>query len=163
MEENAGGAPNATSGGALSHLDEQGRAAMVDVSGKPRVRRTARAEGRVLLQPNTLRLLRDGLLQKGDAFAVARVAGIAAAKKTWELIPLCHNIRIDRVSVDLALGDDGVRIEASAVCTESTGIEMEALTAVSVAALTIYDMCKAVDAQMRIVDVRLLEKTRESA
>ncbi len=154
---------NATSGGALSHLDEQGRARMVDVSSKERVRRTARAEGTVLLQAETLRLLREGLLKKGDAFAVARVAGIAGAKRTSELIPLCHNIRIDQVEVDLALMDNGVRIHASAVCTESTGIEMEALTAVSVAALTLYDMCKAVDRQMKIVDVHLVEKTKEPA
>ncbi len=150
-------------GGKLTHLDEQGRASMVDVSGKPRVRRTARAEGRILLQADTLKLLKEGLLEKGDALAVARVAGIAAAKKTWELVPLCHNIRIDQVAVDLQLQEDGVRIEASAVCTESTGIEMEALTAVSVAALTLYDMCKAVDKQMRIVDVHLVEKTKEPA
>jgi len=147
----------------LSHLDEQGRARMVDVSSKERVRRTARAEGMVLMQPETLRLLREGLLKKGDAFAVARVAGIAAAKRTSELIPLCHNIRIDQVEVDLALRQNGVRIEATAVCTESTGIEMEALTAVSIAALTLYDMCKAVDRQMRIVDVHLVEKTKEKA
>ena len=144
----------------LSHLDEQGKARMVDVSSKERVRRTASATGMILMQPETLRLLREGLLKKGDAFAVARVAGIAAAKRTSDLIPLCHNIRIDHVSVDLALEDAGVRISASAVCTESTGIEMEALTAVSVAALTLYDMCKAVDREMRIADIRLVEKTK---
>ena len=147
----------------LSHLDEQGKARMVDVSSKERVRRTARATGMILMQPETLRLLREGLLKKGDAFAVARVAGIAAAKRTSDLIPLCHNIRIDHVSVDLALEDAGVRISASAVCTESTGIEMEALTAVSVAALTLYDMCKAVDKGMRITDIRLLDKTKGEA
>jgi cyclic pyranopterin monophosphate synthase len=147
----------------LSHLDEQGRAVMVDVSAKPNVRRTARAAGRVLMQPETLRLIREKLLQKGDAFAVARVAGIAAAKRTAELIPLCHNIRIDQVSVDLALAADGVDIEARAVCTESTGIEMEALTAVAVAALTLYDMCKAADKAMRITEIRLLEKTKGDA
>jgi len=144
----------------LSHLDEQGKARMVDVSSKERVRRTASATGMILMQPETLRLLREGLLKKGDAFAVARVAGIAATKRTSDLIPLCHNIRIDHVSVDLALEDAGVRISASAVCTESTGIEMEALTAVSVAALTLYDMCKAVDREMRIADIRLVEKTK---
>ena len=149
--------------GRLTHLDEQGNARMVDVSAKARVRRTARAEGRILLQPETIRQLREGLLRKGDAFAVARVAGIAAAKRTSELIPLCHNIRIDQVEVDLALQEDGVRIQASAVCTESTGIEMEALTAVSVAALTLYDMCKAVDREMKIVDIRLVEKTKAPA
>ena len=144
----------------LSHLDEQGTARMVDVSSKERVRRTARATGAILMQPETLRLVREGLLKKGDAFAVARVAGIAAAKRTSDLIPLCHNIRIDQVSIDLALEETGVRITASAVCTESTGIEMEALTAVSVAALTLYDMCKAVDKNMRITDIHLVEKTK---
>ena len=147
----------------LSHLDDQGRARMVDVSSKDRVRRTARASGTILMQEETLRLLREGLLKKGDAFAVARVAGIAAAKRTAELIPLCHNIRIDQVSVDLALREDGVSIDATAVCTESTGIEMEALTAVAVAALTLYDMCKAVDRKMRIVDIHLVEKTKGGA
>ena len=147
----------------LSHLDEQGGARMVDVSSKERVRRTARAAGKILMQEETLTLLREGLLKKGDAFAVARVAGIAAAKRTAELIPLCHNIRIDQVSVDLALLEDGVGIEATAVCTESTGIEMEALTAVAIAALTLYDMCKAVDRGMRIADIRLVEKTKAGA
>src|SRR5271157_5867517 len=146
---------------ALSHLDEQGRAVMVDVSSKPRVLRSARAAGRILMAAETLGLLRANLLKKGDALAVARVAGIAAAKRTAELIPLCHNIRIDQVSVDLSLREDGVGIEATAVCTESTGIEMEALTAAAVAALTLYDMCKAVDKTMTIVDLRLIEKTKE--
>jgi cyclic pyranopterin phosphate synthase len=145
----------------LSHLDEQGQARMVDVSAKERVRRTARAEGMVKMQAETLRLLREGLMKKGDVFAVARVAGIAAAKRTSELIPLCHNIRIDQVGVDLFLVEGGVRIEASAVCTESTGIEMEALTAVSVAALTLYDMCKAADKDMTISGIHLIEKTKE--
>ncbi|MGA2640988.1 MAG: cyclic pyranopterin monophosphate synthase MoaC [Spirochaetia bacterium] len=144
----------------LSHLDDQGRAYMVDVSSKDRVRRTARASATIRMKEGTLRLLREGLLKKGDAFAVARVAGIAAAKRTAELIPLCHNIRIDQVSVDLALREDGVSIEANAVCTESTGIEMEALMAVAVAALTLYDMCKAVDRNMKIVDIHLVEKTK---
>jgi cyclic pyranopterin phosphate synthase len=115
------------------------------------------------MQAGTVRLIRENLLKKGDALAVARVAGIAAAKRTAELVPLCHNIRIDQVTVDFSLADDGVEVTARAVCTESTGIEMEALTAVSVAALTLYDMCKAVDKGMRITDVRLLEKTKEAA
>jgi len=147
----------------LSHLDEQGRARMVDVSSKERVRRTARASATILMQEETLRLIREGLLKKGDALAVARVAGISAAKRTAELIPLCHNIRIDHVSVDLDLQEDGVHIETAAVCTESTGIEMEALTAAAVAALTLYDMCKAVDRKMKIVDIHLLEKTKAGA
>jgi cyclic pyranopterin monophosphate synthase len=144
----------------LSHVDGEGRALMVDVSGKPRVRRTASAAGKVLMAAATLRLIRENLLKKGDALAVARVAGIAAAKRTAELVPLCHNIRIDQVTVDLTLAEDGVDITARAVCTESTGIEMEALTAVSVAALTLWDMCKGVDTGMCITDIRLLEKTK---
>ncbi|HVP17363.1 MAG TPA: cyclic pyranopterin monophosphate synthase MoaC [Spirochaetia bacterium] len=146
----------------FSHLDAEGRAIMVDVSAKPRVRRTAAATGTVLMRPETLRMISEKALQKGDVLAVARVAGIAAAKRTSELIPLCHNIRIDHVSIDLALRADGVVITSRAVCTESTGIEMEALTAVSVAALTIYDMCKAVDKAITITDIRLTEKTRET-
>jgi cyclic pyranopterin phosphate synthase len=146
----------------LSHVDDEGRAVMVDVSGKPRVRRTATAAGKILMDAATVRLIRENLLKKGDALAVARVAGINAAKRTAELIPLCHNIRIDQVTVDFALADDGVEISAAAVCTESTGIEMEALTAVSVAALTLYDMCKAVDKGMRIIEIRLLEKTKDA-
>jgi cyclic pyranopterin phosphate synthase len=147
----------------LSHIDEQGKAVMVDVSGKPRVRRTAKASGKVMMAPDTVRLIRENLLKKGDALAVARIAGISAAKRTAELIPLCHNIRIDQVSVDLAPGEDCVEIAASAVCTESTGIEMEALTAVSIAAIALYDMCKAVDRTMRITDIRLVEKRKEIA
>jgi cyclic pyranopterin monophosphate synthase len=144
----------------LSHLDEQGKAVMVDVSSKPRMRRTAKAAGKIQMAAETVKLVRANLLKKGDALAVARVAGIAAAKRTSELIPLCHNIRIDQVSVDFTVSDDGVEIEASAVCTESTGIEMEALSAVAVAALTLYDMCKAADKGMRITDIRLLSKTK---
>ncbi len=147
----------------FSHLDAEGRAVMVDVSAKPRVRRTAAAAGTVVMRPETLRMIEGKLLQKGDALAVARVAGIAAAKRTSELVPLCHNIRIDHVTVDLALSADGVHITSRAVCTESTGIEMEALTAVSVAALTLYDMCKAADKAMQITGIRLLEKTKGDA
>ena len=147
----------------LSHLDAEGRATMVDVSGKPRVRRTAKAAASVLMRPDTVRAIREKLLEKGDALAVARVAGIAAAKRTADLVPLCHNIRIDHVGVDFRLGEGRVDIEASAACREATGIEMEALAAVSVAALTLYDMCKAVDEGMRITDIRLLEKTKAAA
>jgi len=143
----------------FTHLDAEGKAVMVDVSSKPRVRRTASATGMVLMQPGTLRMIGEKLLSKGDALAVARVAGIAAAKQTSQLIPLCHNIRIDFVAVDLALGNEGVQITARAVCTESTGIEMEALTAVSVAALTLYDMIKAVDKGAVIEMVRLIAKS----
>jgi cyclic pyranopterin phosphate synthase len=147
--------------GRLSHVDDQGRARMVDVSGKGRVRRTARAAGTITMAPETLRLIRENLIEKGDVLAVARVAGISAAKRTAELIPLCHNIAIDQVGVEFRIGEDRVEIESRAVCTDKTGIEMEALTAVSVAALTIYDMCKAADKGMRIGEIRLLEKTKE--
>jgi cyclic pyranopterin phosphate synthase len=147
----------------FSHLDEAGKARMVDVSAKPKVRRTARAEGRISLAPATLRKIRENLIEKGDVLAVARIAGIAGAKRTAQLIPLCHNVAIDWLNVQLELEDDSVRISATAVCTDKTGIEMEALTAVSVAALTIYDMCKAVDNDLSIGEIRLLEKTKEDA
>ena len=146
----------------LSHVDGAGKARMVDVSGKSRVRRTARAKGRIDLAPATVALVRANALAKGDVLAAARIAGVMAAKRTSDLIPLCHNIEIEHVAVELELGPDGVEIEATATCTDKTGIEMEALTAVSVAALTIYDMCKAVDKAMVIRDLRLVEKTKES-
>jgi cyclic pyranopterin phosphate synthase len=148
-------------GDKLTHVDEAGKARMVDVSGKPRVRRFARAAGRIDLAPATVALVRENALAKGDVLAAARLAGVMAAKRTSELIPLCHNIEIEQVAVELELREDGVEIRASAVCTDKTGIEMEALVAVSVAALTIWDMCKAVDKGMRISDLRLLEKTKE--
>lgn len=144
----------------LSHIDDKGHARMVDVSQKPKVRRTAIAKGTILLAGETLKLIEDGMLKKGDCLAAARIAGISAAKKTWDLIPLCHNIEIDHVSIDLTLTDDGIEIETKTVCTDRTGIEMEALTAVSVAALTIYDMCKAVDKNMKIQNIYLVEKTK---
>ena len=146
----------------LTHVDASGKARMVDVSGKPRVRRTARAEGLVLLAPETARLVRENALAKGDVLAAARIAGILAAKSAADLIPLCHNIEIEHVEVEPELVPEGVRIRAAAVCTDKTGIEMEALTAVSVAALTVYDMCKAVDKNMRIEGIRLVEKTKEA-
>jgi cyclic pyranopterin phosphate synthase len=146
----------------LSHVDEAGRARMVDVSAKPRVRRTATAAGRIRLAPQTVQRIRENLIQKGDVLAVARVAGITAAKRTAELIPLCHNIAIDQVEVDFSVQDHWIDIRCRAVCTDKTGIEMEALTGVAVAALTIYDMCKAVDQSMRIGEIRLVEKTKEN-
>jgi cyclic pyranopterin phosphate synthase len=134
---------------------------MVDVSGKPVVKRTATAVGTIRVQPETMRLLREGLLKKGDALACARLGGIGGAKRTGDLIPLCHNIPMDTVNVDFSLAEAAVTITATAVCTGRTGIEMEALTAVSVAALTLYDMCKAVDKEMVIGDIRLVEKRKE--
>mgnify|MGYP001324564646 CR=1 FL=1 len=146
----------------LSHVDSEGRARMVDVSQKPRVRRTARARGRIDLAPETVALVRANGLAKGDVLAVAKIAGVMAAKRTSDLIPLCHNIEIDQVDLSLVLDEGGVAIESVAICTDKTGIEMEALMAVSVAALTVYDMCKAVDKGMRIGEISLLEKTKET-
>jgi cyclic pyranopterin monophosphate synthase len=142
----------------LSHLDEAGRARMVDVSGKPVSARTARASGRVLLSAAAVAALRAGNMPKGDALAVARIAGIQGAKRTPELIPLCHPIGLHSVAVDLTVTDQGVRIEATARTADRTGVEMEALTAVGVAALTLIDMIKAVDPAAVISDVRVEEK-----
>jgi cyclic pyranopterin phosphate synthase len=142
----------------LSHVDDSGEVRMVDVGGKPAVRRRARAAAVVRMQPETAVRLRD--LPKGDALATAQLAGIMAAKKTAELIPLCHPLPLTHVEVSLEVGDAEVTIEASAETIAQTGVEMEALTAVSVAALTVYDMAKAVDKDMTIGDVRLLEKTK---
>lgn len=144
----------------LTHLDETGAAAMVDIADKPDSERLAVAAGRVVMQAQTLRLIEDGALRKGDVLTIARLAGIMAAKKTADLIPLCHPIPLTKISVDLSLNhaDSAVEITASAKTTGKTGVEMEALTAVSVAALTIYDMAKAVDRGMRIENIRLLEK-----
>jgi cyclic pyranopterin phosphate synthase len=146
----------------FSHLDESGKARMVDVSAKPKVRRSARAVGRIYLSAGTIRNIRKNLIEKGDVLAAARIAGISAAKRTAELIPLCHNIAVDWVDVQFEIRQDCIEITTTAVCTDKTGIEMETLTAVSVAALTIYDMCKAVDGNMAIGEVRLLEKTKDA-
>ncbi|MDG1580087.1 cyclic pyranopterin monophosphate synthase MoaC [Pseudomonas sp. GOM6] len=144
----------------LTHLDSQGRANMVDVTDKAVTSREASAEARVRMLPETLRMIVDGDHPKGDVFAVARIAGIQAAKKTHELIPLCHPLLLTGVKVELAAeGDDCVRIVARCKLAGQTGVEMEALTAASVAALTIYDMCKAVDRGMTIENVRLLHKS----
>lgn len=144
----------------LTHFDSQGASRMVDTSQKPVTCRTARATGKVEMQPETLQLIRDRRLAKGDVFEVARLAGIMAAKRTGELIPLCHPIGLDGVTVDFeVLEPDAVRVEAAARVHARTGVEMEALTAVSLAALTIYDMCKAVDRSIRISDIQLEEKT----
>jgi cyclic pyranopterin phosphate synthase len=144
----------------LTHLDSQGRANMVDVTDKAVTSREAVAEARVRMLPQTLRLIVEGGHPKGDVFAVARIAGIQAAKKTHELIPLCHPLLLTSVKVELtAEGEDAVRIEARCKLAGQTGVEMEALTAASVAALTLYDMCKAVDRGMTIESVRLLEKS----
>ena len=145
----------------LSHLDEKGQAHMVDVTDKAATVREAVAAGEVVMRPATLALIRAGGLSKGDVLAVARVAGIMAAKRTPDLIPLCHPLPITSVSIAFTFLEErsAVTIEARVKCTGVTGVEMEALTAVSVAALTIYDMCKAVDRGMCIQSVRLLRKS----
>jgi cyclic pyranopterin phosphate synthase len=144
----------------LTHLDERGRAQMVDVGAKAETQREAVARGTVQLDPATLRLIVGGGVPKGDVLAVARVAGIMAAKRTPELIPLCHTLLLTHVSVAIEPDEaaSALRIEATVRTRGQTGVEMEALTAVSAAALTIYDMCKAVDRGMRITDIRLAEK-----
>ena len=144
----------------LTHFDEEGRAAMVDVSAKAETGRVAVAGGRVVMAPETLALIRAGEIGKGDVLGVARLAGIMAAKRTADLIPLCHPLALTSVAVDLAANEDISAVEITATCRLKgrTGVEMEALTAVSVAALTVYDMCKAVDRGMRIEAVRLLRK-----
>ena len=134
---------------------------MVDVSGKPIVKRTATATGRIAMQAETVDAIRKNTIQKGDVLAAARIAGIGGAKRTSDLIPLCHNIAIEQVDVQFDIRETEIGITATAVCTGKTGIEMEALTAVGVAALTIYDMCKAIDKTMCIVDITLAEKTKE--
>lgn len=143
----------------LTHLDDSGAARMVDVGGKAETQRSATASGRITMRPATLAAVRDGSGPKGDVLAAARIAGIMAAKKTGELIPLCHPLALDTVSVEFAFGDDGVAVMARAALIGKTGVEMEALTAASIALLTIYDMAKALEKGMVIEHVRLLEKT----
>lgn len=143
----------------FSHLDEHGGARMVDVSDKPETKRTATAEGHIRMGEETRRLIAEHALPKGDVFTVARVAAVLAAKRTGEMIPLCHPLPLSDVQVHLRLDDEGVLVTATAASIGRTGVEMEALTAVTVAALTIYDMCKSVDKRMVIEHIRLLEKT----
>ena len=144
----------------LSHFDDTGASRMVDVGGKPETERTARASGRITMAPETLALIRDKKLAKGDVLEVARLAGIMAAKRTDELIPLCHSLPISSVTVNFNFTDDRtLEIEALVKVIGRTGVEMEALTVVTVAALTVYDMCKSVDRSMTIERIRLEEKT----
>ena len=142
----------------LTHVNAQGRARMVDVGAKPVTARVARAAAKVLMAPSTLELVRTGGTRKGDVLAVAQVAAIMAAKRTWELVPMCHQIPLSGVDVNFAFEPDGIAIEAVARCKGETGVEMEALTAASVAGLTIYDMCKSHQRDMELTTVRLLEK-----
>jgi cyclic pyranopterin phosphate synthase len=145
----------------LTHFDAEGRAVMVDVSGKAETRRVAIAQGAIIMQPATLERIRAGTIAKGDVLSVARLAGIMGAKRTPDLIPLCHPLALNSVTVDLRLAPErnAVEIEATCAVTGRTGVEMEALTAVSVAALTVYDMVKAIDRTMRIGDIRLTHKS----
>jgi cyclic pyranopterin phosphate synthase len=143
----------------LSHLDAEGRVKMVDTGDKPVTRREARASGRVLMNAETARVIRERSAGKGDVLAAARIAGIMAAKKTASLVPLCHPVALQSVTIDLQITGNAVEISATAVAVDRTGVEMEALVAVSVAALTIYDMCKSLDRGMIIESIRLEEKS----
>ena len=145
----------------LTHFNEQGRARMVDVTAKAVTHRRAVAVGQVRMAPQTMACIRQGTLKKGDVLAVAQVAGIQAAKHTWELIPMCHPLPLSGIDITFALSDDPcmVEIQAAVTCTGVTGVEMEALTAVTTAALTIYDMCKAVQKDMEITNIHLREKS----
>lgn len=142
----------------LTHLDEAGNARMVDIGAKTATQRIAVASGRIRMSKAALAAIRDGNVPKGDVLATARIAGIMAAKKTAELIPLCHPLALDAVTVDFTVEEEGVRATAKASLTGKTGVEMEAITATSIALLTIYDMAKALDKAMTIEDVRLIEK-----
>ncbi|HJZ39076.1 MAG TPA: cyclic pyranopterin monophosphate synthase MoaC [Bacteroidales bacterium] len=144
----------------LSHTDPQGRARMVDVGEKDVQQRVAKASGFISLSGETLVLIRENAMKKGDVLTVAEIAGVVAAKKTAELIPLCHNLALDKILVTAVAGDYGITITSEVHCTGKTGVEMEALTAVSVGLLTVYDMCKAVDKSMEIGQVKQIEKTK---
>ena len=144
----------------FSHTDDEGRARMVDVGSKPEQERMAKAGGRITLAPETVRLIRDNQMKKGDVLTVAEIAGIQGAKRTSDLIPLCHPLQLTKVEVRTTLVDNAVEVESVVRCIGKTGVEMEALTAVNIALLTVYDMCKAVDKDMVIGEVRLLEKLK---
>ena len=145
----------------LTHVAADGRAQMVDVSAKPLSVRTAIATGKIRLQRETVDLISESKIAKGDVFATARIAGIQAAKQTPQLIPLCHPLPLSHVAIDIVTSNDGAEVKCAARTVAQTGVEMEALTGVSVALLTIYDMCKAVDKEMRISGIRLVEKTKQ--
>ena len=145
----------------LTHTDKTGKAIMVDVGDKMNQLRIAKADGHISLAPETIRIIEENLLKKGDVLTVSQLAGITAAKKTSDLIPLCHNIVLDNVKIDATIDKTGIRVVSEVRCTGKTGVEMEALTAVSVALLTVYDMCKAVDKNMIIDNITLTEKTKK--
>lgn len=145
----------------FSHTDDQGRARMVDVGNKPIQQRKAVAKGFIQLQPETIRLVRENEIKKGDVLTVSEIAGIQAAKQTHVLIPLCHLLQLTNIKVTCVLTDAGIEVTSEIKCNGQTGVEMEALTAVSVALLTVYDMCKAVDKVMKVDNIRLIEKKKE--
>ena len=144
----------------FSHVDENGKINMVDVSGKASQLRKAIASGSIKLKQSTIRLIKDNSLKKGDVIACAKIAGIQAAKRTSELIPLCHPLFISKVNLHININENSIRVTSTVICTGQTGVEMEALTAVSVSLLTIYDMCKAVDKEMVLTEISLKEKTK---
>lgn len=144
----------------LTHIDKSGKADMVGISNKDIIKRTAKAKGKIYLEKNTIKLIEENNIKKGDVISSARIAGIMASKQTSFLIPLCHQINIEKVKIDFDIEDDGIVITSYLECCYKTGIEMEALTAVTVSALAIWDMCKAVDKNMKIGDIVLLEKTK---
>ncbi|MGD0754543.1 MAG: cyclic pyranopterin monophosphate synthase MoaC [Bacteroidales bacterium] len=145
----------------LTHVDNKGKAVMVDVGDKENQQRIAKASGHISLLPGTIRLIKENLLKKGDVLTVAQLAGISAAKETSALIPLCHNIVLDSIKVEAGIDKTGVKVVSEVRCFGKTGVEMEALTAVSVALLTVYDMCKAVEKNMIIDNISLTEKTKK--
>jgi cyclic pyranopterin phosphate synthase len=144
----------------LTHIDKEGKARMVDVGHKSQQLRIAKAEGHITLQSDTIKLIKENNMKKGDVLTISEIAGIQGAKKTSELIPLCHPLQLTKVKIKAQLDKTGVKVHAETKCIGQTGVEMEALTSVSVALLTIYDMCKAVDKNMIIDDTRLIEKTK---
>lgn len=146
----------------FSHTDKEGKAKMVDVGGKPDVKRIAIAKGSIFLATETIKIIKDNQMKKGDVISVAKIAGIQAAKRTHELIPLCHPLPLTNIDLSFEVKEDKVEIESRVECIGKTGVEMEALTAVSIAALTIYDMCKAVDKNMKIGEIYLWEKSKRS-
>ncbi|MCE1246547.1 MAG: cyclic pyranopterin monophosphate synthase MoaC [Firmicutes bacterium] len=147
----------------LTHIDDKGRASMVDITGKVPQHRRAVAEGFITLEPQTLELIGKSLMKKGDVLAAAEIAGVMAAKKTSDIIPLCHPLLLNHIEVRAKCEDSGIRVVSSVICDGKTGVEMEALTAASAALLTVYDMCKAVDKKMVIDGIRLLEKTKSES
>ena len=144
----------------LTHVDDSGKVSMVDVSDKPIQKRVAIASGKILLEPETMKLIKDNGMKKGDVLTTARIAGIQGAKQTSNLIPLCHTLLLNKIHVEFEFCEDGIEATATAKCSGMTGVEMEALTAVNIALLTIYDMCKAVDKTMTMTNIQLLEKVK---